>query len=113
MIRPDSSSANSFPSGHTAQAFLAATFFTKEYGNKYPWISVGMYTLSTGIGVMRILNNKHWISDVLAGAGIGMLSVELSYLMDKLHRKRTMKFPVSVMPVYEQEHYGFIMKLGL
>ena len=49
-----------------------------------PWISVGGYVVATTVGVSRILNNRHWISDVLAGAGIGILSVEFGYLFADL-----------------------------
>ncbi|MEP7110806.1 MAG: phosphatase PAP2 family protein [Ferruginibacter sp.] len=102
ILRPDSSAFNSFPSGHTAQAFLAATFFNKEYGKNYPWISVGMYTIAGGIGLFRILNNKHWISDVLAGAGFGILPVELAYLFYKYRKKRVRGLPSSVIPYYQK-----------
>ena len=79
-MRPDGSTRNAWPSGHTATAFLAATILHKEYGmTRSPWFSVGAYTLATATGVMRVLNNRHWISDVLSGAGIGILSVELGY----------------------------------
>lgn len=89
-MRPDGSTRNSWPSGHTATAFMAATILHKEYGmTRSPWFSVGAYTLATATGVMRVLNNRHWISDVLSGAGIGILSVELGYgLMDLLFKHR-------------------------
>lgn len=79
VVRPDGSTDNSFPSGHTAQAFVAATFLHKEFGDKSIWYSVGAYTCATTIGAMRILNNRHWLSDVLAGAGMGILSTNLVY----------------------------------
>ena len=79
-MRPDGSTPNSFPSGHTATAFMAAAMLDKEFGCVSPWISVGGYVVATTVGVSRILNNRHWISDVLAGAGIGILSVEFGYL---------------------------------
>jgi len=101
VIRPDSSAYNSFPSGHTAQAFLAATFFYKEYGKKYPWVSVGMFTLASGIGVFRILNNRHWVSDVLAGAGLGILSVEISYLLLNPKNKLAKFIPDVIVPSYK------------
>ncbi len=89
-MRPDGTTRNAWPSGHTATAFLAATILHKEYGmTRSPWISVGAYSLATATGVMRVLNNRHWISDVLSGAGIGILSVELGYgLMDLLFKQR-------------------------
>lgn len=77
--RPNSGSHNSFPSGHTATAFMAATMLHKEYGMRSPWYSVAGYTLATATAYSRLLNNRHWISDVLAGAGIGILSTELGY----------------------------------
>lgn len=83
-LRPDGSTHNSFPSGHTATAFTAAHILHKEYGELSPWISVGGYTIATFVGVSRILNNRHWISDVLAGAGIGILSTELGYFLADL-----------------------------
>lgn len=83
-MRPDNSRRNSFPSGHTATAFMAAHLLHKEYGDVSPWISVGGYTVATAVGVSRMLNNRHWISDVLAGAGIGILSVEFGYLFADL-----------------------------
>lgn len=83
-LRPDGSSHNSFPSGHTATAFMAAHMLHKEYGCVSPWISVGGYVTATFIGISRQLNNRHWMSDVLAGAGIGILSVEFGYFFADL-----------------------------
>lgn len=77
--RPDGSNKHSFPSGHTATAFMTATMFTKEYGHESPWVGVGAYSVATATGLMRMANNKHWLSDVLTGAGIGILSTEVGY----------------------------------
>ena len=84
MMRPDGSNDHSFPSGHTATAFMTATMLTKEYGQKSPWIGIGAYTAASATGLMRIANNKHWLSDVLTGAGIGILSTELGYYLADL-----------------------------
>lgn len=84
--RPDGSSNNSFPSGHTANSFTNATFLHKEYGHKSPMYSIAGYSMSTFTAVGRGLNNRHWISDVLAGAGIGILSTQLGYFfVDKFY----------------------------
>ena len=84
-LRPDGSTRNSFPSGHTATAFVAATILHKEYGmTRSPWISIAGYALATATGCMRVLNNRHWISDTFAGAGIGILSTELGYAIGDL-----------------------------
>ena len=79
-MRPDGSTANSWPSGHTATSFVGATLLHKEYGlTRSPWFSVAGYGVATATGVMRVLNNRHWVSDVMSGAGIGILSGELGY----------------------------------
>lgn len=79
-MRPDGSTRNSFPSGHTATAFVSATILHKEYGlTRSPWYSIAGYSVATATGVMRVLNNRHWVSDVLSGAGIGIFSTELAY----------------------------------
>lgn len=84
-MRPDGTSANSWPSGHTATAFVGATMLHKEYGlTRSPWFSVLGYGTATATGVMRVLNNRHWISDVLSGAGIGIMSAELAYAFSDL-----------------------------
>ena len=81
-MRPDGSTANSWPSGHTATSFVGATLLHKEYGlTRSPWYSVAGYGVATATGVMRVLNNRHWISDVMSGAGIGILSGELGYAL--------------------------------
>ena len=67
---------SSFPSSHTAQAFLTATLLHEQYGRQYPWVSVSGYAVAMATGTMRVLGNKHWATDVLAGAGIGFLSAE-------------------------------------
>ena len=89
-MRPDGSTRNSWPSGHTATAFVGATILHKEYGlTRSPWYSIAGYTIATGTGVMRVLNNRHWISDVLSGAGIGILSTELAYgICDLLFKEK-------------------------
>jgi hypothetical protein len=81
--RPDSSDYHSFPSGHTAAAFAAASIVHREYKDKSVWYGVGAYTLATAVGAFRMLNNKHWESDVFAGAGIGILSAHIAYLTHK------------------------------
>lgn len=89
VTRPDGSDNHSFPSGHTATAFMAATMLSKEYGHISPWISAGAYTVAAGTGLMRVANNKHWISDVMVGAGFGILSTEFGYwIVDALMKDK-------------------------
>jgi len=110
--RPDSGAPNSFPSGHTAQAFVAATFLQKEYGKEHPMYAVLGYTVATGVGVMRVLNNRHWASDVLVGAGIGILSTNLAYLTHQnkwghqTGRPKKVKKDVVLSPFYYKGSIG-------
>ncbi|WP_201985404.1 phosphatase PAP2 family protein [Hymenobacter rubidus] len=83
--RPDESDHLSFPSGHTAQAFLAASIVHAEFRDKSQWYGIGAYTLATSVAAFRMINNKHWESDVVAGAGFGILSAHVAYLS---HRNR-------------------------
>ena len=88
--RPDGSTRNSFPSGHTATAFMTATWLHKEYGKtRSPLYSIAGYSVATITGLSRILNNRHWLSDVLAGAGVGILSAEIGYWIgDRLFQEK-------------------------
>ena len=89
VMRPDGSDNHSFPSGHTATAFMTATMLNKEYGYKSPWIGVGAYSVATATGLMRMANNKHWLSDVLVGAGIGIMATEFGYwLADLIYKDK-------------------------
>jgi len=75
----DASLRNSFPSSHTSQAFLTATLLHEQYGRQYPWLSVSGYAVATATGAMRVLGNRHWVTDVLAGGAIGFLSAEAAW----------------------------------
>ena len=100
--RPDTGQPNSFPSGHTAQAFATATFMAKEYGHKSIWYSIGAYTVATGVGTMRMMNNRHWLSDVLVGAGVGIFSTNLVYLTHQYKwGKRNKVARTLVIPSYD------------
>lgn len=76
--RPDGT-AYSFPSGHTANAFAGATMLSIEYKDEIPWIPYAAYGIASGVGAMRIANKKHYFSDVLVGAGLGILSTKVVY----------------------------------
>jgi len=70
---------NSFPSGHTAYAFLGATFLSTTFSKEYPdspWklpLIISSYTLAAGVGTMRLTSGNHFLTDVLAGAALGAL----------------------------------------
>ena len=114
--RPDYSTHNSWPSGHTATAFVGATILHKEYGlTRSPWYSIAGYTVATATGVMRVLNNRHWISDVLSGAGIGILSTELAYgICDLLFKQRGLLMnDLSYYPDLRKNPSFFSISMGI
>lgn len=82
--RPDGTARNSFPSGHTATAFMTAAMLHKEYGWRSPWFSIGGYAVAAFTGVSRVLNDRHYLTDVMAGAAIGISSVHLGYFLADL-----------------------------
>lgn len=107
--RPDGSGNNSFPSGHTTTAFAAAAFLQHEYKNVSPRYGIAGYAAATATGVIRLYNNKHWVSDVVAGAGVGIISTQLAYLIyPVLKRKLFKNKPVStiVVPWYQHNNAG-------
>jgi membrane-associated phospholipid phosphatase len=65
----------SMPSGHTTMAFAFATSLGNEIHR--PWASAGLLALAAGTGWSRVNDNKHWFSDVLAGAAVGVTSAEI------------------------------------
>ena len=67
--RPDGSDNKSFPSGHTAQAFVSAEFARLEYRGGSPWVGIGAYAMAFSTAFLRMYNNKHWFGDVVTGAG--------------------------------------------
>ena len=108
--RPDGSNNLSFPSGHTATAFSSAQFMFREYKDTNFWLSISGYSFAVFTGVYRTVNDKHWVNDVVAGAGFGILSTELAYwlypkinglLTGKKKRNTTM-----VMPFYQHKSVG-------
>ncbi|MEP7321613.1 MAG: phosphatase PAP2 family protein [Saprospiraceae bacterium] len=78
ILRPNNSDYLSFPSGHTTEAFAGAALFCDHYAKGKPWLQVLTYSAASTVGILRILKNRHWANDVIAGAGLGILSVKLS-----------------------------------
>ncbi len=105
--RPDGSAYNSFPSGHTAMAFASATMLHHEYGERYPWISAVGYLSAAGTGIGRILNNRHWIGDVVTGAVVGTISAELGYWLSDRIWRRGKAYSVSYDEVGPSEGFLF------
>lgn len=117
-LRPNLADYYSFPSGHTGAAFLAAEFMAQEYSSKSPVYTVIGYTFAVTTGIFRMANRDHWFSDVVAGAGFGILSTKAAYLVypyirnklthtDKQGRKATL------MPTYQNGAPGLSFAMQL
>ncbi len=103
-------SNSSFPSGHTTAAFAAATIFAVEYKNK-PYIPIIAYSIASLVGVSRITENKHWATDVLAGAALGYLTGrQVAYNYHRFaHIKNTEEAKKKTVTLNMQYHFGKLM----
>ncbi|TBX68365.1 phosphatase PAP2 family protein [Flavobacterium silvisoli] len=110
--RPDGSSYNSFPSGHTATAFMGAELMMQEYKHESVWYGISGYVVATGTGIFRMYNNRHWLTDVVAGAGIGILSAKAGYWLYPITskwftKKDSKKTGAVVLPFHDGRNTGF------
>ena len=96
----------SMPSGHTAEAFVAATIVYREFRYKSNWYGIGAYAIATTVGVYRMINDQHWESDVLVGAGIGMLAANLVYAT---HKHKWGRNVVCFAPTFDGYSKGAIL----
>jgi len=119
VIRPDGSSNNSFPSGHTATAFMGAEFLYQEYKDKSVWYGIAGYAVAAGTGFFRMYNNRHWLTDISAGAGIGILSVKIAYFLQPYitnmlfgSKGKDSDLSVAALPFYngKQAGLGVVLK---
>lgn len=94
--RPDGAPYG-FPSGHTSHAFTTAGVIRSHYG---PWLGFLSGGIAAYIGVSRLQENKHYVSDVIGGAILG------SYVAYKItHRDEDFR-RVDIIPVFEERTYG-------
>jgi len=118
-LRPNKGDYLSFPSGHTANAFMGAEFLAQEYGEKSPWYGIAGYSLAITTGVMRMYHRDHWFSDVVAGAGFGILSTKAAYLLYPFvrnafsHTDKSGKHTTMVMPMYQDGVKGLSFAMQL
>ncbi|GAA5101700.1 phosphatase PAP2 family protein [Chryseobacterium ginsengisoli] len=108
--RPDQSNNLSFPSGHTAIAFASAQFMFREYKDTNFLLGISGYSLAIFTGIYRMLNDKHWVGDVVGGAGFGILSTELAYWLypkiNNLLSGKNKNTATMVMPYYQNKTVG-------
>lgn len=69
--RPDHSGRNSFPSGHAADTFAFATAMERHLGWRY---AVPAYIFASYVAVSRMPANRHWLSDAVFGASVGIIA---------------------------------------
>ena len=116
--RPNRSDNLSFPSAHTTAAFAGAEFLAQEYGDKSPWYTIAGYTIAVGTGAFRMYNRDHWFSDVVAGAGFGILSTKAAYLVypwlrNKLTHTDKQGRSTMLMPNYQNGIPGLNFAMSL
>ncbi|SMC81577.1 phosphatase PAP2 family protein [Pedobacter nyackensis] len=114
--RPNGLDNHSFPSGHSSMAFMAAEFMHQEYKDQSPWYSILGYSMAVTTATLRLYNGAHWFSDVVAGAGYGVLSTKISYwaypfIKDKLFHNKANH--TVLVPFHQEGHTGltFVRKL--
>lgn len=118
--RPDASDNHSFPSGHTAGAFLGAENLRINHGN---WWGLAGYTAATATAFLRLYNNRHWFGDVITGAGIGILSAHVGYWLlpfekkifgfDQKENKGEKSSSMIIVPTYDTANNAYGMALAL
>ncbi|PZR09978.1 MAG: PA-phosphatase [Flavobacterium psychrophilum] len=118
VTRPNGLVHNSFPSGHTTAAFVGAEFLWQEYKDVSVWYGVAGYTVATATGIMRLTNDRHWVSDIVAGAGVGILCTKSAYWLQPhisklLFGNEEKKKTAVVLPFYNGQQAGgsFVMQL--
>lgn len=108
--RPNLENNHSFPSGHTAMAFAGAELLRREYRHVSPWIGVAGYVVATGTAFMRLYNNAHWLNDVIAGAGLGILCAEAAYwlypVITKTFFKKRYNANIFLAPSVSTQQFG-------
>lgn len=113
--RPDLSNKHSFPSGHVAMAFTGAELLRMEYGTAY---GIAGYAVATSVAFLRLYNNKHWLNDVIMGAGIGILSARIGYWLlpferklFKINKNNNSTSSIAITPAYNSIDKAYMMTL--
>lgn len=114
ILRPYGSAKNSFPSGHTAFAFTGAEIMHEEYGDQSILYSIAGYAIGGTTGVLRMVNNRHWVSDVVFGAGVGMASTKIAYSLLPWAKKKVFKNEnLAILPMYLPKGAGLGLNLAI
>lgn len=110
-----SGNPDSFPSAHTSSAFTNATVLYQEFKDTSPILAYSGYGFATTTGALRIMNNAHWLSDVLVGAGIGMLVTNVIYYFDPIIKWNPFKKTdnITLLPEIDNNRYGIYLCVKL
>jgi hypothetical protein len=106
--RPDNT-PNAFPSGHTSQAFVGATVLYHEFKDEHPLLAYSGFAFATTTAAFRIINNRHWLSDVVSAAGISILVTNVVYHFEPLKNFNPFNNDetTSFVPYYNGNEFGF------
>jgi len=108
--RPNGENDLSFPSGHTSNAFMMATVLFHEFKETKPVLAYSGFVFASATGALRVMNNAHWVSDVLVGAGIGIIVTDLVYRFEPLkdwNPFKNDKISTIISPSYKENTIGF------
>jgi len=107
--RPNGEDESSFPSGHTSNAFVMATVLFHEFKQTKPVLAYSGFLFASATGALRVLNNEHWVSDVLVGAGLGIIVTDLVYRFEPLKNWNPLKndrITTFISPTYLENGAG-------
>ncbi|MBL7898312.1 MAG: phosphatase PAP2 family protein [Crocinitomicaceae bacterium] len=109
--RPNNGSFNSYPSGHTSQAFVQSQVLYNEFRETNKLLAYSGFLFSVPTGALRIINNRHWVPDVLLGAGIAMLVTNTVYYFEPLKnwnpwKKKNKKAEMGFFPTWNDDYFG-------
>lgn len=94
--RPDRSDNRSFPSRHASWAYAGAAILSVELSDRFAYTPLLAQTAANAVGMQRVISRRHYPSDVLAGAAVGLLSVRAGYWLSDLifntSRRQTINF---------------------
>jgi hypothetical protein len=108
--RPDNT-PHAFPSGHTSQAFVGATVLFHEFKDEHPLLAYSGFAFATTTAAFRIINNRHWLSDVVSAAGIGILVTNVVYHFEPLKNFNPFNKDetTSFVPYYNGNEFGLCL----
>ncbi|MCI1785277.1 MAG: phosphatase PAP2 family protein [Bacteroidales bacterium] len=99
----------SFPSGHSSVSFTNAAVLYYEFKDTSPVLAYSGYAIATVVAGSRIVNNRHWLSDVMVGSGLGMLVTTMVYHYEPLKNWNPFKKSenITFVPSYNNNGVGF------